>query len=960
MATIQGGSRRTASSRRKGMKLMFFTTASILVVPVAPAFGQAAATMAPTETAASAPAGAAAVPASPADQQEGAAGERDIVVTGSLVARSGFTTPTPVTTIGAADLARVSAPDISNVINQIPSVRASLTPGSTPNLSSLAGGNYIDLRGLGYQRTQVLLDGRRYVPTTPSGGVSVSSIPQALIRDIDIVTGGASAAYGSDAVAGVVNLRLDDKLEGLKGSVQGGITDHNDFRNFLVSVAVGKTFAGGRAHILIGGEAAQNSGIGRVGDRAWGARNPALISNPAYTPTNSEPRYILTQNVHQSNVSYGGVINSPGLLKGIQFAPDGSAIPFTYGTLVSSSTMVGGDGANTTADGVMAVPVKRYSGLGRLSYKLGEGITAYAQLSYSKVTSRFDGLASTDQITIMADNAYLPQSIRNTMAQQRIGSFVMGRSVLDNSRTINHLNIRTMQALGGFKGNLGSGWAWDAYYSYGHTLNTVTSENSRITSRFNQAIDAVVNPANGSIVCRATLSSVASVRNAAAGCVPLNLIGEGNASRESLAWVNGVAFRKWDITQQEVAGTLRGSPFSTWAGAIQIAVGAEYRKQTIDTTSDPISAAQAFRGGGTIPYSGRVSVKEGFGEVLIPLASGAAWAKDLNIDLAARVTDYSTSGTVETWKAGIDYAISDSVRLRATRSRDIRAPSLEELFAAGSTSSLTVSDPKLGRDYLVTASNTGNRNLTPEKADTLTGGIVLTPTFIPRFSLSVDYYDIKMNNAIISLTPASIVTQCYTTSPEVCSLIDRGADGAITIVHNGPVNLQSVHTRGIDVEAAYSVPVGADHIALRGLVTYIAKATIDNGITVTHLEGSVDQPTIAALGGNPHWRFNTSASYLSERFRLSVTARYIGGGEINTAYTDKDIDTRRVSGRLYFDLSGEVPVYGAGRNKVSLFAAVQNALDNDPPITGVGGYGTTRALYDTIGRLYTAGIRFRF
>lgn len=890
-------------------------------------------------------------------QAEAPAPVEDIVVTGSRIARSGADTPTPVTVIGMDDFNRVAAPDIANVINQMPAARPSLTPSSSGNLFSLAASNFIDLRGLGYQRTQVLVDGRRYTPTTASGGVNISAIPQALVRGVEIVTGGASAAYGSDAVAGVVNILIDDKLEGLKANMQGGISGHSDFKNFLVSGAYGTSFAGGRGHIVVSGEASQNTGIEFIGDRDWAARNPGIIANPAYTASNSEPRYLLVhEGAMASNASYGGVINSPGLLRGIQFAPDGTPIPFIYGQNVTATQMQGGSGTPNVADSVGTVPVNRYAGFARVRYELTDSVEAFAEFNYTHVNSHYMGLASTEQLTIRADNAYLPQSIRDTMAANNIASFVMGRSVLDNARNGVDISVNTLQAVAGFKGEIFSDWKWDAYYSYGSTKNRVEQPNSRITARFNQALDAVVNPLNGAIVCRSTLT------NPTNGCVPINLIGEGRASPDAIAWINGTGFRQWDIDQHIVAASLRGDLFSTWAGPVGVAVGAEYRSQSLDTTSDPISAVQGYRGGGTVPYSGNVNVKEAFVEALVPLAVDESWAKDLSLNLAGRVTDYSTSGTVTTWKIGVNYAVNDSLRFRATRSRDIRAPSLEELFAKGSTSQLSVSDPQLGMDYLVTAANSGNPDLTPEKADTFTGGIVLTPAAVPGLSFTVDYYDIRLNDAIISLTPAAIVTQCYGTAPSACSLITRDpVTNMITRVRNGPVNMQSVKLAGVDIEAGYAIPVGADQIALRALVNYISKAEISDGITTTTLAGSVDQPTIAALGGSPNWRFNTSASYMAEKFRISLTGRYIGGGAINKNYTDKDLLDNKVNGRLYFDLSGEYSLIDNGDDQtLTIFGAVQNLLDKDPPITGVGGYGTTRALYDVIGRQFTLGARFKF
>jgi iron complex outermembrane receptor protein len=949
-------SQRTSESATRRTKLLLLAGGSLMLGFVNPALAQTA-------------------PQAPQAAEE-AEPETDIVVTGSLVQRNGFDTPTPVTVIGAETLNRVAAPNIADVINQMPSVRPSLTPTSTVNLGSLAAGNYIDLRGLGYQRTQVQVDGRRYVPTTPAGGVSISSIPQALVDGIDIVTGGASAAYGSDAVAGVVNLRINSRFKGLKGSVQGGISNYGDYKNFLASLSYGTSFMDDRLHLVVAAEASQNSGIDWLRDRPWSAKNPGILANPAYTAANSEPRNILvTEGIRQTNVTYGGVITGvsfnagggnaitnilalPGYLKGIQFDPSGNAVPFAFGTLVTASSQIGGDGANGIADSLGAVPVNRYTGFGRLTFDASDAVTLFGEVSYNKVTSQYLGLASANQLSIRSDNVFLPTALRQTLAANNVATITLGRSVLDNGRTVVDLDIETINALAGFSAKLGGDWTLDGSLSYGRTKNRSTASNNRITSNFNLALDAVDDPRTAGVVdpiCRSTIT------NPTNGCVPINLIGENRFSAAALAYVNGVGFRLWDIKQKNAAVTLRGSPFDTWAGPVSIAVGGEYRELSVVTTSDPISAALAFAGGGTIPYSGKVTVKEGFGEVLVPLAKDTSWAKDLSIDAAARVTDYSTSGTVVTWKGGINYAINDSIRLRATRSRDIRAPSLEELFQAGSTSSLGVDDPLLGVSYLVTAANQGNPNLTPEKADTLTAGVVLTPSFLPRLKLSVDYYKIELNDAIIALTPAAIVTRCYTTSPQACSLIIRGGvDNRITRVINGPVNLTSVKTSGIDVEAQYWFPVGADRINLQALVTYIDNTSIFDGITLTNLGGSVEQPTVAAVGGNPHWKVNTHISYVNDRFTLSAAARYIGGGSINKAFTSKDLNVFSVNGRVYFDLQGEVTLMQNDDNKVALFGSIQNVMNKTPPITGAGGYGTTRALYDTLGRMFTAGVRFKF
>ncbi|HWK37272.1 TonB-dependent receptor plug domain-containing protein [Sphingomonas sp.] len=919
-----------------------------------------------------------------APAQDTAAPQEDIIVTGSLVQRSGFTTPTPVTVIGMEAIERVSAPNIADVINQMPALRPSLTPTSATNAggNTQTAGNFLDLRGLGYARTLVLLDGRRYVPTNPTGAVSINTIPQSVIDRVDIVTGGASAAYGADAVAGVVNLRVNSKLEGLKSTYQLGAAEEGDYRQILVSVAAG-TKIGERLHLVVAGEFSDNNGITRLFDRKWSAKGPGLLANPnagnGGLGTPEQPRFFVVDGgIRSSNATYAGVItgasftpgngsaissivNLPSYLKGIQFSDTGQAIPYTFGTLVSSGSMLGGDGLNGVAEQVGATPITRYSGFGRLTYEVGNGWEAFAEFSYHKLNSEQDGIPTAFQNSVKSDYVYLPTALRDLMIANNVASITIGKIGNDTTRVRNVFDIDTMQVSAGIKGEFAPGWNFDAYYGYGRNYSKTRAYNTRITANFANAIDAIDDPRTPGVVdaiCRSTLT------NPNNGCIPLNILGIVNPGDPALNYVRGMSENTNDIRQNTVAATVRGAPFSTWAGPVAVAVGGSYRDLDLVTGANAAAQSTMF-GGATLPYSGEVHVKEAFGEVLVPLLENSAIGKRLEIDVAARLTDYSTSGQVTTWKGGVDYTLTDSIRLRATRSRDIRAPGLAELFQRSGSSNLSVTDfdPRyLGQSYLVTSRTAGNPNLNPEKADTFTGGIVLTPTFIPRLSLSLDYYDINIKNAIIQITPAAIVQQCFTVNTAACNFITRDEFGKITEVFSGPVNLASAMTRGVDFEMAYSVPLGPDRITFNGLVNYLIRTELSDGINITRLDDSMAQPTVAALGGNPRWKANVSTSYIADGFRLSATGRYVGGGFIDRAYTAKDVDQLRVQGRVYFDLSGEVTIFrpkGEG-SKAALFAAVQNLLDNDPPITGAGGYGTTRGLYDTIGRQFIGGLRFNF
>lgn len=888
----------------------------------------------------------------PAHAQEAAARVDDIVVTASRVSRDGFQAPTPTTVLTAESIARAAPLNVADAINEMPSVRPSLTPSSSSTLSS-HGGNYLDLRGLGFNRTLVLVDSKRYVNSQVQGGVDIGQIPQALISGVDIVTGGASAAWGSDAVAGVVNLRLDHTLEGFKATVQGGVTDEGDRKNGMFSFAYGRKVLDDRGHLLVSGEITENDGIATVGSRDWGAQSWGVISNPAYTATNSEPRNLFVPNAYYSNMSPGGVINA-GPLKGIQFGLNGTPSPFTYGTLVSSTRMQGGSGSDLSSSQMLEPKTARRNAYGRFSYEFSPTLSGYAEASIAEFQYNSGGGQSLASFTIRRDNPYLPASVGAAMDTNRITTFTMGRSFNENYPGLdNQITATTKRFVAGLEGELPHGWSWDAYYTYGEAENDQRFSHNRLTARFTQAVDTVLNTVTGAIVCRSAAAQ-------ADGCVPLNPFGPTSISKEAYDWVFGSGFRTYSTSQHAGAINLNGEPFSTWAGPVSVATGVEWRKETADQIADARAMNGEFASYGFKPWAGEVEVKEAYGEVVVPLAADQSWAQSLDLNLAARITDYSTSGSVTTWKVGGTWQVNDQILFRATQSRDIRAPALVDLFGAPGNLYYTVLDPVLAQTYQVQTLTAGNADLVPEEADTFTAGAVLRPVFVPGLKLSVDYYDIKLNNAIISLSAASIVERCNSVQPALCALIDRDpVTRMMTYIRNTPQNLQLLQTTGVDFEAAYDLPLFGGDLSLRSLISYVDKTTMDDGVLVVELAGSSNQPTTAGIGGVPHWRYNLSGVWKSGPASLGTQVRHIGGAKVNNDYTAKDLNILEHDGQTLVDLTASYDLSVEGR-EIQVFGKIGNVLDQDPPLTGNSSYGTTRALYDVIGRNFTAGLRFRF
>lgn len=913
--------------------------------------------------------------------EEPAPGE-EIIVTGSQIARSGFDTPTPVTVVGIEDFERVGAANIADALNQFPALKPSVTPEATTNLSKLSAGNYLDLRGLTYLRTLTLVDGKRPTPSSPEGVVNINNIPQAVISGAEVVTGGASAAYGSDAVAGVVNFKVDHKLEGVRGNAQYGVSDYGDNKSYLLGMAAGMRFADGRGHVIVGGEAAGSKGILDYGAREWG--DYAVIPNPASTATNSEPTYILVNQPRSSNTAYGGVINSAtgtngtALLKGIQFIGGGQTSAFNYGTNQTANSHQGGDGVCGICDAVLKQPYKRWAAYGSAEFEAAPAATLYASFGYARSDiENAPSITANDQITIQRDNVFIPASVRTILtANPTITNFVMGRAINDYARGEINKQTWNWQGILGSRGSLGGSWSYDASYIFGKARDYTNFSGARITANWRNAIDAVDNPATPGVVdaiCRSTITDPTN------GCVPLNLFGvvAPGTQAAALDYITGDSIRDWHMKQQAADLIVRGNLFPLLAGQLAFAGGVHWRKFEVDVRADPLSAsrpggATVFRVGNTIPFSGTEEVKEAFGELLIPILEGKSFAKNLELDLAGRLTDYRTSGQVETWKIGLNYAVNDVVRLRGTRSRDIRAPNIQELFAAGQTLIYNITDAARGESYSVSTTQGGNPNLTPEIADTLTLGAVFSP--MRGLQLSVDYYDIKIEGAIAALTAQQIVTRCNNGDAATCALVTREAStggtspGRITGMRLAPANFQSILTEGVDVELSYRTRFWNGMADLRVLGNYITKLElIGDGGTRTILAGQLGQALIDGVNGSPNLRITSSASYTTDAYRVSLTGRYIGGGLVTRDFTaTKPAGTpisNKMEGesRFYLDLSGEMTLFrpSGGKSKVALYGTILNLLNTDPPILGYD-WATARHVYDVIGRQYTAGIRFNF
>jgi outer membrane receptor protein involved in Fe transport len=886
------------------------------------------------------------------DQSDGASDQGSgIVVTGTRVKRDGFSAPTPETVLSALEIQTSAPANIANFVNQLPQA----APSDTPRTNTVqvgtgtAGSNFLNLRSLGAARTLVLLDGRRMVGASTEGLVDVNTLPSSLISRIDVVTGGASAAYGSDAVAGVVNFVLDTKFKGLKLSAQNGITTYGDGYNWKADIAAGTDFAGGRGHILVSGMISKDEGIGESRSRPW-FNGQKIIPNPVTGA--GQPTQIAAENVKLSRSTLGGIIVS-GVLRGTEFGPGGAVSQHQYGT-VSGIFQIGGTGLDLAEYYGLSTPVEQRTAFARLSYDFSDAFNVFAEGSYGYALARpFSPFNSyMGNLTLRSDNGFLPDDLR-TILTAAGPTFSFGTSNGDIGRYDTRNRRELFRGVLGAQGEIGGGWSYELYGQYGRTDISISAGNNVNMAVFRQATDAVRLP-SGQVVCRSTLT------NPNDGCIAYNPFGTGVNSPEAIAYVTGTSRTDSVLEQKVVAGTIQGMPFDTWAGPVSIVVGGEYRSEEISGTGDPVSAVSGYQAGNYKATNGKYDVHEFFGEVVVPLAKDIPAIYELEFNGAARRTHYSTSGSVTTWKAGLTYSPIRDLRLRATRSRDIRAPNLSNLFLGGTVqNNQTARDPFTnGSSPLFRLTTQGNPDLTPEIADTLTVGGVYTPGWLPGLSLSVDYYDIKIKDALSVLTPQQILDRCFGGNTALCGNITR-TGGVVTAITTSPFNVAVERARGLDIEASYRRQLGnGGNLNLRVLGTHAITRYVFDGTNTDYSDGENS-------GSLPRWRVRTSVGYSDEKLRADVTARTVSSGVYDRAFTPAILADNRIPGATYFDLAlgFKVPAFTAD-GEGEFFINVDNVFNKDPVLVLPTNLQqitapVNAALYDTVGREFRIGFRVK-
>ncbi|MBO9575754.1 MAG: TonB-dependent receptor [Sphingobium sp.] len=962
-----------------------------------------------------------------------AAGDKEaaaIIVTGSRLGRSTFDTPTPVTVMDEKSLKSIAATNVGATISQLPAMRASTSPATQGFGSFNVGANIVNLRGIGVTRNLVLVDGRRFAPSTREGSVDLNLVPSNLVSRIEIVTGGASAAYGSDAIAGAVNVILDKSFTGIKGQADYGLSDKGDGDDFHASLAYGTDFAGSRGHFIIGGEYDNQKGIGNCFTRSW-CKPAANVTNPGYSGAgNGLP------NLVRSNDNAGWFINSGGVVSinnnttaatagirglkgadGITFGPGGTVLPFHAGSPRFALSQVGGDLYPTYTDANITVPVERYAAFAHADYELTDAISAFVEGSYGHIKGELLQTAYfSASLPIYYENPFIPAEVRAAMTTIPAGAprradrpltadFALGRVFDDVGRGLSISTADSYRFTDGLKGELGGGWNWDVYYQYGRTDRLQTVQNNLLTgdpaqpltspgtyaasnARFYYALDAVTDPSTGSPTCRALLSTNAALRQAAAGCVPINLFGPGNVTQAGKNFIFGTLVEDITLRQHVVAANLRGEIGDLGAGPLAFAMGAEYRKDKISVTHDALSNQYAYFQNFGSDYNGKSDVVEGYAELGVPLVKDASWTKSLALDGAVRLTRYDIKGfgsyqrvntenefTRLTWKLSGTWEPVNWIRLRVTQSHDIRAPNFAELYlaSAGSFTPITnrfIATPQTTPPSILSG---GSPSLKPETADTTTAGIIFQPRgALNGLRVSLDYYRIRVKD-YISTAPGGaqqIIDRCFAGVQVACTQLTFDPNKLITQIRNVSLNLDRLLTDGLDIEASYRIPLAASGttLTIRGLASHVSRLQATSFGTVIDRAGQTGQSAGIAA---PSWIANGYITYDSPGFNVTVQGRYITPGKYDAIYlapgdpgyattVANSINDNRVSGRFYVNLFGSIRPWGSDEKGVEIFGAVNNLFNRAPPAAPETQFYTNPTYFDTIGRYYRLGARFRF
>lgn len=956
-----------------------------------------------------------------------------VVVTGSLIQRSAGDMPTPTVIVSADAILKSGMTNVAGALAQLPQIQNSsgagdLTPVNSNFLTSGFGVSNIDLRNLGASRTLVLVNGRRQVTGSPTGSaVDLNTIPTALIDHVDAITGGASTAYGSDAIAGVINIWLKNDFQGVAANVQTGLSSRGDGGETYGTVTLGGNFANDRGNVTI---SASYDHTGKVmskdraltsTDELWSPGGLPIYGSGAYSSYGLKGRFSLAEP------------NAVGVLKAIagQFNPNGS-------TFVKAV-----DGFDRNPQRYIQVPVTRKVIATTGHYDLTNWLTFFLETTYALTSSSqqlepYPGTSEDGLSTPVANGGtgiLIPKNNPYIAAQGTGAGSLYARLLADPNapglffyRRFADLGDRTgsvdrdlAKVTFGFNGTIPwQDWKWTTYYEYGRTAESQFNggyyDKIKMQNALNTAVATPAQIAAGAkfVTINSTNYVCADPAAVAAGCVPINLFGSGAITSAAAGYVGSLVTLQ-DHQEEQVANfQANGSLFELPGGTVKLAVGAEYRRESADFVPDAASQAGTVAGNKVPRTKGAFQVSELFAEGIVPVVKDLPLMKYLEVNGAVRWAHYSTAGDATSWKYGLLWQTFDDVRIRAAESSATRAPNISELFSPAAQTfpgMSTTADPCIHPADANIASNcakaiaalgagvsgpnyggaigqaqaqgvggyqSGNPNLKPETAKTLTFGIVYTPSWLQSFQATVDYYDIRVKGYVSGLSLTDTLNACYgaptagyatnvacqqIVRTPVAGIVPGQLVADISQVNFPTLNLGSIKTNGIDANITYAFSLSdlADGLENAGAfstaldVNYINAWTQDPGVA------GADATPFGGTVGTQHFRGKLRTTYSLDPLTVTTTLRYVGGAYVSRV--DFPIDTfgNGIRSQMYVDLN----VTYALTEKLDLYVGVNNLFDKAPPeiFPGSGydntGTGTIADVYDPIGMYLYAGVNFK-
>lgn len=924
-----------------------------------------------------------------------------ITVTGTRISNPNVISPTPISVLSAADIKATGAINIGDLMTTMPQLATTFTMGNSNRYIGTAGVAMQDLRNLGTSRTLVLVNGRRFVGSSAGDtAVDVNLIPADWVERVEIITGGASAVYGADAVTGAVNFILKKNYQGANLHAQYGTSEHGGLDKKLISLTGGMNFADNRGNVAVSVEHSDQSSL-EFPDR-FGRKSYAQINEPV--------------GIYDSALlgNAGGYANTPGgtfslggasdISKRYVFNPDGSVRRQNFNGPYDTARCSDCDRNDVNQVLQLEPKFSRTTLSSVASFDIMPEHHLYAEGTYSHIdVKKYSQPAfgsGGSAYTITRDNAYITPSLAALMDANGLNNIKVSRFDVETGRRGEDTGRDTTRGVIGANGVITGDWEYDTSLVYGVMDETRHNLNNRINDRFYASIDAVRDP-SGNIVCRSTLNPNAINPNAGGvlnpialggGCVPASIFGAGAINPAAAQWFNTTTTTKSRLTQFVGGGTVTNNnlfqmPFE--AGAASLAAGVEFRRESSRQVTDPLDVAGLTFLNAIPPSSGAYNVKEGYIETAMPLISGRPFAQNLTFDAAARFSDYSTVGHTKAWRWGLDWSIDNNIRLRGTVSSAVRAPNIGELFGGQSQNYFSIpKDPcsatelknapsrnvraancaALGIPATWNASNTAtidglsgsNPNLKPEQGRTWTAGLVFTPEFLPGFGITADYWNIKLTDAISAPSGVDIANHCVDSTTGInniyCNNAQRDPDThELNYINSIYQNISALSTSGVDFGAYYSTDIGAGKLRLAvdatRVIYYTEHPFQDDPSNTVQDNGTLGFPkwkgVMRASYNLNSWLFNWNMRYFSSMLRVS-----------NESYQANPTQTTPIRAGAGFFNDAKVS-YTFPSSGWQAYLGVTNVFDRDPPVN-IFGNTFGGGLYDTVGRAYYAGFSYNF